>query len=165
MITAVVVGSIAITTNYWEESQADGTQETGCRVQLRRVNQLPSVTPPPQPRRDATYWSFEEPIWRADLFTTVGSPVPFDASHVHPTFSGMQPCERVLDPAIPDDPFGWIEGRLADVPGMLAEAGHADLIDGLDGEALDIAMPAVLAMIRATMAYRPGPGARVEAAV
>ncbi len=160
MITAVVVGPIAITTNYWEESQADGTMETGCRVQLRLVRQVPSVTLPPQPRRDATYWSFEEPIWRADLFTTVGSAVPFDASHVHPTFSGMQPCERVLDPAIPADPYGWIERRLGDVPGMLSEAGHADLIDALDRAALDTAMPAVLALVRATMAYRPDtPGA------
>lgn len=155
MITAVVVGPIAITTNYWEEYQEDGTEEIGCRVQLRRVREIPSTIPPPQPRRDATYWSIEEPIWRADLFTTVGSPVPFEASHYHPTFTGMQPCERVFDESIPADPYGWIERRLADLPGMLAEAGHADVAEAVDRDSLEHARPAILATIRATLAYRP----------
>ena len=117
MRTAVIVDPIAVTTEYWEESQADGTRETGCRVQLRRVRTVPAPVPPPQPRRDAVFWSIEEPVWRADLFSVVGGAAAFDAAHYHPTFSGLVPCERVGDPTIEADPFGWIERRLADVPG------------------------------------------------
>ena len=155
MRSAVILGSIAVTTEYWEEQQADGTRETGCRVQLRRVRIVPAPVPPPVPRRDAVFWSIEEPIWRADLFSEVGGRGPFDAAHYHPTFDRLTPCERVHDPAIGADPLGWINGRLADLPAMLAEAGHADLVEGLDGELVRQAMPAIQATIAATLAYRP----------
>lgn len=161
MITVVAVGPVAVTTNYWEEYQEDGTEEIGCRVQIRRVRDVPSTIPPPQPRRDATYWSVEEPIWRADLFTTVGSSTPLDASHYHPTFSGVQPCERVFDETIFPDPYAWMERRLADLPGMLREAGHPDLAAGLDDETVRQAMPAILANIRATLRFRPATRAGV----
>jgi hypothetical protein len=154
--SAVIVGPIAATTEYWEETQANGTRETGCRVQLRRVRETRPPVPPPQPRRDAVFWSIEEPIWRADLFTTFGSPVAFDAAHYHPTFTGLVPCERVGDPAIEADPFGWIQRRLADVPAVLDEAGHADLARELDLDALRQAMPAIFATIRTTLGFRPG---------
>ena len=163
LMTIVAVGPVAVTTNYWEEYQADGTEEIGCRVQLRRLREVPSAIEPPQPRRDATYWSVEEPIWRADLFTTVGSATPLDASHYHPTFTGVQPCERVLDETMFPDPYAWIERRLADIPGMLQEAGYRDMADALDGETVRQAMPAILANIRATLAYRPTDRANVPA--
>ena len=155
MRSAVIVGPIAATTEYWEETQADGTRETGCRVQLRLVRETKPPIPPVPARRDAVFWSIEEPIWRADLFTTVGSATTFDAAHYHPTFTGLVPCERVGDPRIEADPFAWIEGRLADVPAMLAEAGHADLVRDIDLDALSQAMPPILATIRATLAFRP----------
>jgi hypothetical protein len=153
--SAVIVGAIAVTAEYWEESQADGTRETGCRVQLRRVRVVPAPEPPPVPRRDAVFWSIEAPVWRADLFSAVGGAAPFDAAHYHPTFSGLTPCERVFDETIQADPLGWISRRLADVPAMLAEAGHADLVAELDADALRQAMPAILATIEATLLYRP----------
>ena len=155
MRSAVIVGAIAVTAEYWEESQADGTRETGCRVQLRRVRVVPASEPPPVPRRDAVFWSIEAPVWRADLFSEDGGAVPFDAAHYHPTFAGLTPCERVFDPAIQADPLAWISWRLADVPAMLTEAGHADLVAELDADALTQAMPAILATIEATLAYRP----------
>ena len=155
MQSAVILGSIAVTTEYWEEQQADGTRETGCRVQLRRVRTVPAPIPPPVPRRDAVFWSIEEPVWRADLFTEVGGRGPYDAAHYHPTFDRLTPCERVGDPAIQADPLGWINGRLADLPAMLTEAGHANLVDGLDPELVRQAMPAIQATIAATLAYRP----------
>jgi hypothetical protein len=154
--SAVIVGAIAVTAEYWEESQADGSRETGCRVQLRRARIVPAPVPPPVPRRDAVYWSIEEPIWRADLFSEVGGQARFDAAHYHPTFMGVTPCERVFDDAIRADPFAWISGRLADLPSMLAEAGHAELVGELDRAAVDQAMPAILAAVEATLAYRPG---------
>jgi hypothetical protein len=154
--SAVIVGPIAATTEYWEETQADGTRETGCRVQLRRVRQARPPVPPPQPRRDAVFWSIEEPIWRADLFTTVGSDTAFDAAHYHPTFSGLVPCDRVGDPAIHADPLAWIERRFADVAAMLAEAGYPELAADVDLDTVRQAMPAILATIRTTLSFRPG---------
>jgi hypothetical protein len=153
--SAVIVGAIAVTTEYWEEQQEDGTRETGCRVQLRMARTVPAPVPPPVPRRDAVFWDIEEPIWRADLFTTVGGRGPYDAAHYHPTFERLTPCERVHDDTIQADPLGWIMGRLADLPAMLREAGHADLIEGLDPNLVGQAMPAIRATIEATLAYRP----------
>ena len=156
MRTAVMIGPIAVTTESWEESQADGTRATGCRVQLRQVRNAPPPSPPPLPRRDAVFWSIEEPIWRADLFSVVGGATPFDAAHYQPTFAGLVPSERVADPTIGADPFGWIEGRLTDLPAMLVEAGYPASVDAPDADDLRQAMPAVLASIRATLDCRPG---------
>jgi hypothetical protein len=153
--SAVIVGAIAVTTEYWEEAQEDGTRESGCRVQLRRVRTVAAPIPPPVPRRDAVFWDIEEPIWRADLFTEVGGHGPYDAAHYHPTFDRLTPCERVQDSSIAADPLAWVMGRLADVPAMLTEAGHADLIGDLDPEMVRHAMPAIRATIEATLAYRP----------
>jgi len=153
--SAVIIGGLAVTTEYWEESQADGTRETGCRVQLRLVRTVPAPVPPPVPRRDAVEWVIERPIWRADLFTEVGGSGPFDAAHYHPTFDGLTPCERVGDPTIERDPLAWITARLADIPAMLTEAGHAERIADLDPEDVRQAMPAILATIATTLDYRP----------
>ena len=155
MRNASIIGPIAVTSEYWEGSQADGTRETGCRVQLRRVRDVPPPIPPPRPRLDAVFWSIEEPLWRADLFTTVGGPGAFDAAHFHPTFTGLVPCERVVDPAIRTHPVDWIQRRLADLPGMLFEAGHPDLVDAVDSDALEAAMPAILSAVRSILGYRP----------
>jgi hypothetical protein len=163
MITVVAIGPIAVTTNYWEEYQEDGTEEIGCRVQLRRLREVPSEIPPPQPRRDATWWHIDEPIWRADLFTTVGSVTPLDASHYHPTFTGVQPCERVFDPTIFPDPHAWMVRRLSDLRGMLEEAGHPDLAAEIDEGDLAQAMPAILSAIATTLTYRPAHRAHVPA--
>ena len=49
------------------------------------------------------------------------------------------------DDAIEPDPLGWIMGRLSDLPGMLTEAGHPDLIRDLDPGLVRQAMPALAA--------------------
>ena len=131
MRTAVIVGPIAVTTEYWEESQADGTRETGCRVQLRRVRD----------RACARAAAAATP--RRGLLDDRGAGLagrPVHGRRAAPRHSmpptttrrspDLVPCERVADPAIEADPFGWIERRLADVPAMLAEAGHPELADG-----------------------------------
>jgi hypothetical protein len=154
MRTVVIVGPVAVTTEYWEEEQADGTRETGCRVELRRVADTAPPAPPPVPRRDAVHWTVGDHLWRADLFSTVSLGRPFDAAHYHPTFEGLVPCERVFDPSIEPDPYAWIERRLQDLPGMLAEAGHPELVAEVDRSTLAQAMPAILAGIRMSLDYR-----------
>jgi hypothetical protein len=155
MITVVAIGPVAVTTNYWEEYQEDGTEEIGCRLQLRRLREIASEIPPPQPRRDATWWHIDEPLWRADLFTTVGSTTALDASHYHPTFSGVQPCERVFVDEIFPDPHAWMVSRLSDLRGMLEEAGHPELAAELDDGDIAQAMPAILSALATTLTYRP----------
>jgi hypothetical protein len=153
--TAVLIGPIAATTEYWEEQQADGTREAGCRVELRLAHEVAPEQPPPVPRRDAVFWTVADHLWRADLFTTVGSARRYDAAHYHPRFTGLVPCERAFDASIGADPYGWIAGRLGDIPAMLAEAGHPELASELDPDTMSQAMPAVLAAIRTTLDYRP----------
>ena len=149
--TAVFLGAVAVTTELWEEQQEDGTREAGCRVELRRTRDVRPPEPPPVPRRDALYWALEGHLWRADLFTTAGSPRRFDAAHYHPTFTGLVPCEREFDAAIVADPYAWIASRLEDLPGMLIEAGHPELAASLDETLVAHAMPAILATIRTTL--------------
>jgi hypothetical protein len=150
----VFLGPVAVTTEYWEEQQEDGTRETGCRVELRRTREVRPHEPPPQPRRDAVFWAIEDHLWRADLFTTVGSERSYDAAHYHPTFTGLVPCEREFDPSIVEDPYGWITGRLRDIPGMHREAGREELASDLDPAVVEGAMPAILANLRATLDLR-----------
>ena len=155
MRSAVIVGAIAVTTEYWEEQQADGTRETGCRVQLRLVRTVPAPVPPPVPRRDAVFWDIEEPIWRADLFTEVGGRGPYDAAHYHPTFDRLTPCERVHDADHRARP-----ARLDHGP-PVRRAGDADRIRsrgphrGARSGGVRQAMPAIRATIETTLAYRP----------
>jgi hypothetical protein len=61
-----------------------------------------------------------------------------------------------------DDPYAWIAGRLRDIPAMLREAHHADLIGSLDAMLLGQAMPAILATIRTTLDYRPAISASAQ---
>jgi hypothetical protein len=159
MRTVVVIGPIAVTTEYWEEHQEDGTIETGCRLELRRVADVRPPAPPPVPRRDAVYWEVGDHLWRADLFGEVNGVTDWEAAHYHPTFTGLVPCDRVFDPTIAADPYAWAERRLADLPGMLTEAGHPELIAAIDPEVVRQAMPAILAGVRATLAYRQPAGA------
>jgi hypothetical protein len=64
--------------------------------------------------------------------------------------------------AIVADPVAWISRRLEDLPSMLVEAGHAELVGELDGDAVSQAMPAILAAIETTLAYRPGVASRSD---
>jgi hypothetical protein len=156
MRCAAIIGPTAVTTEYWEQPQPDGTVEVGCRLQIRRVRTTQPSVLPPDPQPDAVFWSIEEPIWRADLFNNTSGASPWDAAHYHPTFSGVVPCERVyLVPALTEDPIEWIHERLMDVPAMVIEAGHPGLAESLSRQELDLAIPLIESSIRAIFAYRP----------
>jgi hypothetical protein len=68
-----------------------------------------------------------------------------------------------MDPAIFPDPYAWIAGRLADLRGMLREAGYPELADDVEDAEVRQAMPAILENIRATLRYRPADRADVPA--
>ena len=64
------------------------------------------------------------PVWRADLLESVdGKPGSFDRTHHHPEFSAWDPSRRVFARELSADPLGWLGGKLADLDGLLAEAG------------------------------------------
>jgi hypothetical protein len=65
-----------------------------------------------------------QPIWRADLLESVGSPPgSLDRAHHHPAFDGWNPGHRVFDRALSASPVQWVGERLADLDGLLWSAG------------------------------------------
>ena len=66
----------------------------------------------------------DRPIWRADLLESAdGPPATFDRTHHHPAFTGWDPSPRQFVPELSADPVSWVGERLADLDGILADAG------------------------------------------
>ena len=65
----------------------------------------------------------DRPVWRADLLETVdGPPGSFDRTHHHPDCRGWEVGHRHYEDGLSADPLAWLGRRLADLPGLLAEA-------------------------------------------
>jgi hypothetical protein len=86
------------------------------------------------------------PVWRADFLESVdGKPGSFDRTHHHPVFSAWDPSRRVFTRELSADPLGWLGGKLADLDGLLAEAGFPAETAGPDDAAeLRAAVPEIL---------------------
>lgn len=87
------------------------------------------------------------PVWRADLLETVaGPPGSFDRTHHHPRFEGWEPGGRHFDKELSSEPLGWVAAKLADLEGLLEEAGveHAERIAKADGDELRRATPDII---------------------
>jgi hypothetical protein len=114
----VVVGDI-----YFVDPEPEKGQESaehGVRLELRVFNRgdLKGSIYSAQPIEVA------EPIWRVDLLESVdGKPGSYDRTHHHPVFSGWDPSGRVFARELTQDPFGWLEEQLGDLPGILKRAG------------------------------------------
>ncbi|MEO3868634.1 hypothetical protein ABGB18_07380 [Nonomuraea sp. B12E4] len=66
----------------------------------------------------------ERPVWRVDLLESVdGTPGSFDRTHHHPGIDGWEPGRRVFDKGLSADPLKWLGERLADLEGVLEQAG------------------------------------------
>ncbi len=64
------------------------------------------------------------PVWRADLLESVaGPPGSLDRAHHHPVFRGWEPSRRVFDPRLSASPVQWVGEALADLGGLLEQAG------------------------------------------
>jgi len=90
------------------------------------------------------------PIWRADLLESVDSPPgSLDRAHHHPQFRGWEPGKRHFDPKLSVAPLDFVAGRLADLDGMLDEAGIplAEVGPG-DADALRRAGPEIVEVVR-----------------
>jgi hypothetical protein len=90
------------------------------------------------------------PIWRADLLESVdGRPGSFNRTHHHAKFSGWDPGPRVFLRELSADPFGWLAGQLADLPGILDRAGvPQDVADPSDAGNLRDLAPTIVGVTR-----------------
>ena len=81
-----------------------------------------------QPEHDGSIYAsrpvlVDRPVWRADLLESVdGVPGSYDRTHHHPAMRGWEPGDRRFERELSADPLGWVEGRLRDLPGLLAAA-------------------------------------------
>ena len=131
-------------------------RERGVRVELRPVEAAhpgsvyasPSVALAPG-------------VVRIDLLES--GPGRADRMHWHPEMSDGEPGRRFLDPAIGADPVGWLRDRLADVVGLLRDAGvAAPERYAADAAALAERSDEVLARVEAGLARARQPWPDVE---
>jgi hypothetical protein len=116
--------------------------------------------------------SLERPIWRADLLESVANPGSLDRAHHHPRFTGWEPGRRHFVAEMSADPIGWVGKRLADLDGLLEEAGvDAAEVAPSDASQLRAAAPEIVDVLRrlydrvqAGELAQPPPGSPSESA-
>ena len=124
--------------------------ERGVRLEVRVLER--------QPLKGSIYSAqpivVDRPIWRVDLLEAVDSPPgSLDRAHHHPAFDGWEPGERHFVPELSAAPVEWLAERLADVNGVLAEAGvGADVMAPSDAAALRQAVPEIVEVLRRLLA-------------
>jgi hypothetical protein len=136
---------------YFEDPDPDPGQEgaeQGVRLEVRALER--------SPLRGGIYSAqpieVERPLWRADLLESVANPGSLDRAHHHPRFAGWEPGRRQFDPAMTADPVAWVGRRLADLGGLLAEAGTDTGVVGPDDAAdLESAVPEIVASVDALL--------------
>lgn len=158
---AFINGRVAIVVRYWEQ-RADVT-EAGARIDIRRATQVEG----PAHRPGAAGVSIGpigggDGIWRADLLLTLDD--SSECFHFHPNFEDDDVGLRVDDPELTNDPRGWIQERLEDLPEVLEEAGAGDLITSLDLEEHAAAIPLIMGAIDTCLARVPVALARTREA-
>ncbi|MFG2072350.1 hypothetical protein [Nonomuraea maritima] len=140
--------------------------ERGVRLELRKLEQS-DLKGSIYSARPITV---ERPLWRVDLLESVeGTPGSFDRTHHHPGMRGWEPGRRTFDERLSKDPLAWLGERLADLEGVLDEAGVGreevtqEDVSGLRERAPEIVetVSRLLERIRAT---DPAPPAGAESA-
>ncbi len=90
----------------------------------------------------------DRPIWRIDLLESVDHPGTFDRTHHHPRFDGWNPTRRHFVPELTEDPLGWLQARLEDLPSVLDEAKvDAADVDPRDADGVRDAAPEIVAAV------------------
>jgi hypothetical protein len=121
VLHAFVYSEVAVLVRHWFEiGRTDSHLEHGARIEVRLRA--------PQPQR-GTYAAAQaivadQPLFRADLFDRVGGvPGGFEAAHFHPSFIGVEPCQRTWADEVKKTPWDWLHRRLSDIPDIVATAG------------------------------------------
>jgi hypothetical protein len=124
--------------------------ERGVRLELRVLDR--------RPLKGSIYSAqpivVDQPIWRVDLLEAVDSaPGSLDRAHHHPAFDGWEPGERHFVPDLSAAPVEWLAGRLADLDGVLAQAGVGPDVAGPgDASALRHTVPEIVDVLRRLLA-------------
>jgi hypothetical protein len=147
------VGVVASDMYFLDPNPSAGQEgaERGVRVEVRLLDRPPLT--------GSIYAAqpivIDRPVWRADLFESVaGPPGSRDRIHHHPRFRGWEPGGRQYDPALSEDPIGWLVNQLADLPELLAGAQLEDSEIGPD-DARELATAAPeIAQVVATLLDR-----------
>jgi hypothetical protein len=148
VLHAFVYNDVAVLVRHWfEVSLQDSHFEHGTRVELR------VRTPEPQRGSEsaAQRITIDQPLWRADLFDRVdGERGGFEAAHFHPRFDGPEPCERNWRDVVKATPWEWLDGCLADMAAVAADAGASVTTE--DAEQIRADAPMIVAAARARAA-------------
>jgi hypothetical protein len=140
---------LAITVQNFSTHRDDG-DENGCRIEIQLVHEEMSSL------AAAKVTTLEEPVWRADIFSTRTSIGSWDRAHFHPRFEGQEPSGRAYaQEEIRKDPVEWARERLSNLPALLTEGGHPEVLDHIDLVDVESALPAMVAAIAATL-YEDG---------
>jgi hypothetical protein len=86
-----------------------------------------------------------EPVWRVDLLEAAdGPPGSLDRVHHHPLMRDWEPRKRVFDRGLSADPVSWLGTMLADLEGLLGNAGiDVDAELAADADKLRASVPEV----------------------
>jgi hypothetical protein len=86
-----------------------------------------------------------EPVWRVDLLESAdGPPGSLNRVHHHPLMRDWEPNRRFFDRDLSGDPVGWVGTMLADLEGLLGNAGiEVDAELAADAERLRASVPEV----------------------
>jgi hypothetical protein len=141
------IGVVASDLYFLDPNPGKGQEgpERGVRVEVRLVNR--------GELRGSIYSArpitVDEPIWRADLLESVDKPGSFDRTHHHPHMRGWEPDVRQFDKQMTADPVAYVGARLADLDGLLRDAGlSADDVGPTDAAELQAAAPEIAAVVQ-----------------
>lgn len=133
MLQALCFGTMAVTIEdlyFIDPDPMPGQEdpERGVRVELRLME--------PQEWRGSIYAAqrsvLDQALWRVDFFESITrGPGSKDRMHHHPAMIGNEPGDRVFERALTDDPFGWLEKRLVDLPGACRGEEHQAAVNEL----------------------------------
>src|SRR5262249_45355769 len=121
--------------------------EEGARLEVRLLDVEPRRGTPSAAQRVVA----DQPIFRADLFDRLDQPSGnMGCAHFHPTFEGVEPCDRRWEDVVQADALGWLAAVFSDLPGLLDRSGLVDSAEPwveADAEALREAVPDIRAAV------------------
>jgi len=131
-----VNGKVAILIEYCEEHYEQ--IDAGARIDFRRVEKYEGAVVREGIEGYRILPVSEGGIWRIDLSHRIDCEVPQQRFHHHPDLA--------------EDPFGWIERHLLDLPAVLEKKGFADLAESIDVARYGKDMPLIRTAIENSLA-------------
>ena len=145
-----VNGKVAILIEYCEEHYEQ--IDAGARIDFRRVEKYEGAVVREGIEGYRILPVSEGGIWRIDLSHRIDCEVPQQRFHHHPDFRDGDVGPRTYDADLAEDPFGWIERHLLDLPAVLEKKGFADLAESIDVARYGKDMPLIRTAIENSLA-------------